>query len=433
MRGDGVFHNWARNVQCRPSEFYQPSSVMEVVQIVHRAEAAHKVIGVYGAWHSTSQLVRTEGILINLDRLSQILTIDREKQQVTVQAGIRIKDLIIALRRVGLALRNLGSIMEQSIAGAISTGTHGTGLGLGCLHTHVVAMKIVTGGGQVVTLSRDQDPFLFRAAQVSLGALGIIVEVTLQCVPFYHVHLKGWAAPQDQVLAQLEELTQNNERIRFYWLAGTDLLYINTLNSTDAPASPASPAKRWFRDRFLRHHLVGLLMRFGDTFPNTIAHINRLEAFAGYEKIDEVGPYYDEIPVGVYPLHYECEYAVPMEKAVESIHLNREIVQAHGNRVTVPIEFRFVQGDDALLSPVYKQDSCYICAETSGKDLAEAYFADFEPAMKGLGGRPHWGKEFSLTTQEAAALYPEYETFREIRCRLDPKQTFANDFIRTLF
>jgi FAD-linked oxidoreductase len=435
MPSDFTYHNWAETIQCHPGEYDQPTTVEEVVQIVRRAEAEGKVVRVFGGRHSWSKFVLTDGALLNLDSLNKILAIDPDTHQVTIQAGMRIKDLVNILQYAGLGLKNLGSIMEQSFAGAISTGTHGTGRTLGSLHTQVVGMKIVSGGGKILEISSDDSNYaeMLSAAQVSLGALGVVVELTLQCVPLYNVRLKAWSEPYEDVLSRLDTLIADNQRVRFYWLSGTDEIYVNTMNDTDDPSHAVSPFMRWFRETVLRHDVLAALMEIGNHFPNAIGSINRFEAFVGYSEIDEVGPYFQELPVGVYPRHIESEYAVPIERSAEAIRICRTIVERHDNQVTLPTEFRFVQGDNAMLSPAAGRDSCYICAQTSDMDLAMAYFNDFEPAMKQLGGRPHWGKILTLTAAEVEAMYPDYHRFVALRRELDPRGTFASDGIRELF
>lgn len=432
MSSHFTYRNWDRTLSCRPREFHQPSSIAEVIRVVRDAEATGSVVRVFGATHSWSSFVLTDDVLLNLDRLCHVVVIYPDNLRITVQAGIRIKDLVQVLHSVGLALPNVGSVMEQSIAGAISHGTHGTGKSIGCLHTQVVGMKIVSGGGEMLEIS-EADTDLLAAARVSLGALGVIVEVTLKCVPIYNVHLKAWPVDFDEALAQVDQLLDENQRVRFYWLPGAKKMYINTMNDTKETSTGTSPLVRWLRDRLLRHHTLALLMGIGDRFPSAIGAINRFEARVGYNLIDEIGPYFEQLPIGVSPLHTEMEYSVPIERTADAMRETRRIVEAHGNQATLPQEFRFAHSDNAMLSPAFGRDSCYVCAQTSNNELAAKYFRDFEPAMKEMGGRPHWGKVFTLTPAEAEKMYPRYHEFCQLRRRIDPKDTFASKRIRDLF
>jgi hypothetical protein len=182
---------------------------------------------------------------------------------VTVQAGIRIKELNRILPQHGLATRNLGSIGEQSIAGAISTATHGTGIKLGSLHTQVVGMELVAGDGRLLSLSEDTDPELMAAARVSLGALGVITQVTLPCVPYYNLERKAQPLPFEEVLDRTDDLVNDNERVRLYWLPYTDVIQVATMNSTEGPPTPRSRYKEWFRDVVVRRELMELLVETG--------------------------------------------------------------------------------------------------------------------------------------------------------------------------
>jgi FAD/FMN-containing dehydrogenase len=179
------FRNWDETLECRPKHLYRPESEEEILEIVREASDAGETVRTFGAGHSWAPHVVTDDTLINLDRLDRIVSVDAEQQRVTVQAGIRIKELNRLLPKHGLAMKNLGSIGEQSIAGAISTATHGTGLKLDALHTQVVGIELLTGSGRRLAISENEDPELMAAARVSLGALGVITQVTMQCVSYY--------------------------------------------------------------------------------------------------------------------------------------------------------------------------------------------------------------------------------------------------------
>jgi FAD-linked oxidoreductase len=437
-----AFHNWDHTLECHPRNFYQPRSEQEVVDIVRQVEGAGGMVRAFGAGHSWSALALTDETLINLDRLNQLVAIDAARKRVTVQAAIRIKELNQLLPAHGLAMANLGSIAEQSIAGATATGTHGTGLRFGSMHTQLVGMKLVTGGGQLVSLTEEQDPELMRAARVSLGALGIVTEVTIQCLGDYNLEWKAWPRPFEEVLNALPELIKSNDRVRLYWFAGSDVIQTMTMNHTDLPVTPKNRFKDWFTDIVVKHDFMKLLMETGyhlDHLPGLHVHvdatddINRFEAKVGWVREERVDRYNYILNIPMPPEHQECEYAVPVARAAEAVRLTRQIIEANNYHVNLPIEVRFVAADESMLSPAYGQDVCYVGAYTFGAEFAAAFFAGFEPAMKSLGGRPHWGKHITLTGAEARGLYPLYDRFNEIRRQLDPNGTFANRFIHALF
>jgi L-gulono-1,4-lactone dehydrogenase len=437
-----IFRNWDGTLECRPERFYRPESEEEVLEIVREAGDAGGTVRTFGAGHSWSPLVVTDDILINLDKLDRIVSIDTEHQRVTVQAGIRLKELNRILPKHDLGMRNLGSIGEQSIAGAISTATHGTGLQLGALHTQIVGMNLVTGSGQLLSISEDGDPELLAAARVGLGALGIITQATIQCVPYYNLERKAQPLPFDEVLDRIDDLVNDNDRVRLYWFPYTDVIQMATMNRTDRPPTPRNRFKEWFTDVVVKRELMELLVETGydlyqlpglDVHIDVVDDINRFSAKVGWVREELVAPYDYVLNIPMPPEHSESEYAVPVERAAEAVRLTRRIIQENDYHVNFPVEVRFVAADEAMLSPAYRRDVCYVGAYTFGEEFARPFFDRFEREMKQLGGRPHWGKRLALSREEARRLYPMYDRFNEIRKELDPKGVFANAFIRDLF
>jgi FAD-linked oxidoreductase len=436
------FRNWDETLECRPERFYRPESEEEVIEIVREASDAGVTERTFGAGHSWSPLVLTDDTLINLDKLDRIVSIDVERQRVTVQAGIRLKELNRILPKHGLGMRNLGSIGEQSIAGAISTATHGTGLRLGGLHTQIVGMNLITGSGQLLGISEGTDVELMAAARVGLGALGIITQVTIQCVPYYNLERKAQPLPFDEVLDRIDDLVNDNDRVRLYWFPYTDVIQVATMNRTDRPPTPRNRFKEWFTDVVVKRELMELLVETGydlyqlpglDVHIDVVDDVNRFSAKVGWVREEVVAAYDYVLNIPMPPEHQECEYAVPVEGVAEAVRLTRRIIEENDYHVNFPVEVRFVAADEAMLSPAYGRDICYVGAYTFGEEFARPLFERFEREMKKLGGRPHWGKHLTLSREEARRLYPMYDRFNEIRKELDPKGVFANAFIRDLF
>ena len=437
-----TFRNWDGTLECRPRRLYRPRSEEEVIEIVREVSSLAGVVRTLGAGHSWSPLVITDDTLINLDNLNQLVSIDAERKRVAVQAGIRIKDLNQLLPLHGLGMANLGSIADQSIAGAMSTATHGTGLRFGSVHTQIVGMNLVTGEGKLLRLTEEHDPELMSAARVSLGALGIVTEVTIQCVADYNLHGKAWPLPFEEALSELDHLNYENDRVRLYWFPGTDVIQVMTMDHTSLPVTPKNRWRDWIHDVAVRHDFMKLLMETGyylyylpglDLHIDAVEGINRFEASVGWTREERVDRYNYILNIPMPPEHQECEYAVPIERAAEAIRLTRRIIEEHHYHVNLPVEIRFVAADGAMLSPAYGRDVCYIGAYTFGREFASAFFAGFEPAMKSLGGKPHWGKHVTLTGEEARTLYPMFDRFNAIRKQLDPRGVFVNDFLRILF
>ena len=430
---DHTFHNWARTITCRPASYCQPENQDGVVQIVKAALSAGKRVRTVGAGHSWSPLVLTRDVLVNLDKMQQ-LTVDVGGRTATMQAGIRLKNLTPGLAAQGLGLANLGSILEQSIAGVTATATHGTGLGIGNLSTLIIGMKLVTGSGDVVTITQA-DRELLDAARVSLGALGIVTEVTLQCVADYTLEYTAYACKLDDIIDRIDSLNRENTRARLWWLVPSigpkDNVILTTMNPPGtapgvmarseslltATAQPLAPAP-------LPMDAEGLAS------TTTLLTGNRTGCF---KLLRFTGRYDQVLTVPLLPvLHRECEYAVPVGKAADALRAFKRAIEEGDLTMKMPVEVRFVAKDQSLLSPARGTDVCYIGLST--QDNASEVFERFEPIMRRLGGRPHWGKLFSLTREDVKAMYPDsYETFSRIRKQLDPRGVFANELLQQLF
>jgi FAD/FMN-containing dehydrogenase len=330
----------------------------------------------------------------------------------------------------GLGMRNLGSITEQSIAGAISTGTHGTGLRLGNLSTSIVEMKLVTGTGDLVTI-KETDGELLDAARVSLGALGIITEVTIQCVPIYDLEHSVYWCRFDDVIDEFATLNQENERFLIWWLVAPigpkDNVIVVTMNPPGTPPgmlgqSGSVPGETTDRGPLPMdtNDLLSVILKLFPTKP-----FHRI--------LKQTGRYDRMLTIPLLPVfHREFEYAVPVENASEVLRLLRRIFDEGDLSTTLPVEVRYVAQDHSLLSPARGRNVCYIGVSTQPN--ANEVYARVEPIMKDFGGRPHWGKHFSLKRSEVEAMYPDsYDRFRKIRNDFDPEGVFANTLIRQLF
>ena len=432
-----TFKNWAGTLTFKPKEFYEPESVQDVVDIVQSARAAGRCVRIQGAErsHSWSQFVLTNDILVNLDKLDKPLIADILRQQVTVQAGIRIKDLVRMLRLDGLGMRNLGSIMEQSIAGATATGTHGTGLRLGNLASQLVKVKLVTGTGDVVEIT-ESDIDRLRAARVSFGALGIVVEVTIQCVKDYDLEFSAYWCKFEDIIDKIDTLNEENERVRLWWFPKTLFgikhnVIVSTMNPPNTPPGMLAQFQTLTGAGSNPFANASLPFDLGLLF-NALGQL-AVDPDRGVLLSRFTGNYVNVLTLPLVPIpHRECEYAIPAAKACEALLKFKQVMDEGDFSTTLPVEVRFVAKDDSLLSPASGRDVCYIGANT--QENANEVFQRFEPLMKSLGGRPHWGKHFTMTRDEMAAIYPgAYEKFSAIRADLDPDNVFANSLIHQLF
>lgn len=415
-----TFRNWGQTITCKPESYCQPDTENDVVQIVKEAAVKMKRVRTVGAGHSWAPIVLTRDILVNLDKLAGVMQIVMPSRKVKVQAGTRLKQLIPRLRQDNLGLANIGSITEQSIAGAISTGTHGTGLTFGNIGTQIIGARLVNGTGDIVTITEaDQDRL--NAVRLSLGALGIITELTIQCVADYDLEFAAYCHKFDAIVDQMETLAQQNARVKFWWLIAPLGPKNDVIMTTENPvgASAAAPPVAGG----LPMDTIGLF-NFFNLFNTAVSGA---QPFLKYtDKYDHV------LTIPLFPiLHRECEYAIPMGKTSEALRSFKRVVDEGDLSLTLPLEVRFVAKDDTLLSPAFHQDVCYIGIATQPN--ANEAIERFEPIVKRLGGRPHWGKCFSLTRAEAEAMYPSYEKFRNLRKELDPNGVFSNEFLKYFF
>jgi L-gulono-1,4-lactone dehydrogenase len=416
--------NWARNIASQPTRILTPSDEGELVAMV--ADSAPSRIRLVGGDHSWSDIAATDAVRITLDGMHRILSVDG--QRVTVEAGIRIHALNAALHTRGLALSNLGSIGEQSIAGAISTATHGSGRAHGVLSTQVVGLRLLTMDGRILALSAQTHPVLFDAARVGLGCLGIITAVTLQCVPAFRLAERAVPLSVDEAAARIPELVAAGEYVKLWWLPGTDRVLVFTATRTDAPAAPR-PVKEWLDAVVLNPLIFTLVLNLGGRFPALIPTLSSLVAAIHFRPDARTDHSHRVLHIPMPPRHLESEYAIPAELAGEALLRLRALIAEHGLGVNFVQELRFVAADDLPMSPATGRDSCYIGAYTAAPRDAGRYFAAFEMLMAELGGRPHWGKLFERTPAQLAAIYPGWSDFCALRAELDPDERLVNPFI----
>ena len=381
-----------------------------------------------GGGHSFTAAAATDGLQLDVDRLDRVIAVDPERRQVTVGAGIRLHRLNEQLAAVGLAMPNLGDIDRQSIAGAIATATHGTGLHLGNLATTVVGMELVTGTGEVVRCSADEEPDVWRVARVGLGALGVVTEVTLQCVEAFNLHARETVEVLEDVLAGFEREAAAVDHFELYAMPGGRRCQVKRNVRTDAPAAP-QPRLAYLRDKVLAENVgFGAVCRVGRRFPSLAPRISRLVQSAASER--ELVDRSDRIFCSPRHVRFvEMEYGIPIEHLPEAVRRVGELAQDLPTPVLFPIEVRVSAGDDIPLSTGFGRTSGWVAVHQYRGMPYEEYFAGVERIMDDYEGRPHWGK---LHFQRAATLRPRYPAWDHavvVRDRLDPDRTFANPYL----
>jgi len=422
-----LWRNWARNQQSAPISVGRPASEEELVDLVKRAAASGLRVKAVGSGHSFTGVALTDGRLIALDRYGRIVSSDPSEGTVTVQAGITLHQLNAELYDRGLALENLGDIAYQTIAGAISTGTHGTGKSLGGLATQVTGLRLIAGDGSVIDCSPENEPEVFHTARVGLGALGIISTVTLRCPRAFNLHAIEAPMPVDTVLGSLDELVDGNDHFEFFWFPHTDWALTKRNNRTNRPLSPRSRWREFLDDILVSNVAFGALCRLGRLRPSLIPPLlARLAPPGGVEYVDRS---YEVFVSPRLVRFYEMEYGIPREAAREAFNDVRRYIERSGLVITFPVEVRFAAGDDIPLSMAYGRDTCYIAVHVYQGTHYHQYFEAVEQIMNGYGGRPHWGKLHFQTAETLAPRYPEWDRFQAVRARLDPAGLFSNPYL----
>ncbi len=419
--------NWAKNQACIPVAVERPRSTDEVGSIVRRAAAAGQRVKAIGAGHSFTAAAMTNGVLISLEHLDRVVEIDRERARVTVQAGKTLRALGDELAELDLAMPNLGDINVQSIAGAINTATHGTGIGLGNIATTLVAMEIVDGRGDIVRCDADTDAELLHTARVGVGALGIITQVTIQCVPAFNLHAHETVEPLDDLLDGFDEFARSADHAEFFWMPGARRCRVKRNRRTDEPARPPSKLA-YARDKYVAENLAfDLVCRTGRRFPALAPRIAKLVSGAAGER--DVIDRSDRVFAS--PRHVkfvEMEYGIPIEAVPQAVRRVRDLASSLSFPTLFPVEVRVSAADDIPLSTGYGRTNGWVAVHQYRGAPYESYFQGVEAIMNEYDGRPHWGKLHFQTASELRLRYPEWEVFQTARSRLDPGGTFGNDY-----
>ncbi|MBY6411567.1 FAD-binding protein [Rhodococcus sp. BP-252] len=427
------WRNWAGNQSARPQEAVSPKTVEEVRRTVFHAGETGLRVKCVGAGHSFTSIAVTDGILVDLDRLQgieSVVPMPDGSASVTVFAGTRLRALNAWLWDLGLAMTNLGDIDEQSIAGAISTGTHGTGRRFGGIATQVQALEMVTADGSVVTCSRDSEPDMFDAARVGLGALGIITKVTLRCEPAFALHAVEAPSTLTGTLSSLPDVVEQTDHFEFYWFPHTDrvLTKTNTRLPADSPLAPLGRVRAYLDDELLANRAFEIVNRAVTRFPAAIPRVNAFSsrALSAREFTDRS---YRVFASSRTVRFREMEYAVPAESITYVVREVDRWLQSSGFAVAFPVEVRFAAADDIWLSTANGRDSAYVAVHQYHRREHREYFDAVEKIARSVGGRPHWGKLHSQTANDFAEMYEHFGDFVAMRDKLDPGGMFGNEYL----
>ena len=425
-----TWRNWARTEAVRPLRIERPATAGAVQRAVVAAAASGLPIKPVGSGHSFTGIAVAPGVQLDLTDLSGVIGADVSTGRVTLAAGTPLHRLPHLLAPYGLALPNMGDIDRQTIAGATSTGTHGTGLGFGGLATQVVGVKLVTGTGDLLTVSDMERPDLLPAVRLGLGALGVLVELTLQLVPRYVLHAVERPEPLDDVLDGWADRVQGADHFEFYWFphTGSALTKTNTRLPGDAPRKPLGRISRWVDDELLANGAYRAVCAVGRAAPGTTPRLARLvERLSGSRDFTDFSP-------AVFTTHRsvrfrEMEYAVPLEAVPDAFREVRALIERKGWRISFPIEVRAAASDENWLSTAYGRDTGYLAVHRYFREDHREYFADVEAIMRSYEGRPHWGKLHTQSAETLRDAYPRFDDFLRVRDELDPERRFANAYL----
>ncbi|MET7273235.1 D-arabinono-1,4-lactone oxidase [Streptomyces flaveolus] len=424
-----TWRNWGGNVSARPAREVAPASVDELAEAVRRAAEDGLRVKAVGTGHSFTSIAATDGVMIRPHLLTGIRRIDRDAMTVTVEAGTPLKRLNVALAREGLSLANMGDIMEQTVSGATSTGTHGTGRDSASIAAQIKGLELVTADGSVLTCSEKENPEVFAAARIGLGALGVVTAITFAVEPVFLLTAREEPMPFERVLADFDELWAENEHFEFYWFPHTGSTNTKRNNRSAGPARPVGRLQGWFDDEFLSNGVFQAANWVGRAVPATIPAIARISSKALSART------YTDIPYEVFTSprrvrFVEMEYAVPREAVIETLRELKAMVDRSGLRISFPVEVRTAPADDITLSTASGRDSAYIAVHMFRGTPYRAYFTAAERIFTAHEGRPHWGKVHTRDAEYFAGVYPRFGEFTALRDRLDPDRRFQNDYLR---
>ncbi len=426
------WRNWSRLEQSRPRQVCHPRSVAELVECVRSAAHRGQRVRAVGAGHSFTGAAVAEDCQVRLDRLDHLIDLDQRTGRVTVESGVTLGRLSRLLAVHGLAMENLGDVDRQTISGAIATGTHGTGAALPGLAAQVRALEVVRADGSVVECSGSGQAGLFEAARLSVGAVGVVATVTLQCVPAFTLRAVERPMPLAEVEESLEAFVDGHDHFEFYWFPHTD----RTLTKTNDRVPVADqPLPRWryvLDDEVLSNGVFAAVNRWCALAPGTTPVVNQLSARALGAR-EYTGPSHQVFCSPRRVRFAETEYAVPAGRVRDVLRALRSWVDSHDARIPFPVEVRFAAADDVWLSTAYQRPSAYVAVHQNLRMRREPYFTAFEQIAREAGGRPHWGKLHSLGREDLAPLYPRFDDFLAQRDSADPDRVFANPYTERVF
>lgn len=423
--------NWSQNVTASPEYFYQPKSIEEVQAIVKKASEEGKTIRIVGSSHSFTPLCANDEIMLDIVHLSGIVEVHKEEKQITFYAGTDVKTAGRLCLENGLAQENLGDYDEQTLAGATSTGTHGTGATLTGIANQIVAFWIVTADGNLVECSRDKNPEIFEGGRVAMGSLGVLVKVKLQLVDSYKLKLETFVVEMNNTMKDIPNMLKANRNLEFFYFPGTDKAMVKKMAITDEPVYDPK-WKNYLNQNILENIGLKLVCDLTSKFNWNAFKVNKFMAsVVGNDK--RINWYNKILTTERNVIFREMELNIPAEHF--EAFFKRMILKIEKEQYNVffPIEIRWVKSDDIWISPAYKRESVYIAFHTYKKAPLPKYFQDMQEIAMEYNCRPHWAKMHTLENEYFAKVYPKWEDFKTLRQRLDPNGVFLSPYMKRIF
>lgn len=430
------WQNWSGGVKARPQAIWRPHDEAELAALI---KAHRGVIRPAGSGHSFTRLCESDGAVVSLENMTGLISADPATGEAELWAGTPVYAVGPLLHPHGLALANQGDIDRQTLGGALGTGTHGTGLTLGSLSTMVTGVTLVTGAGEIVTLNANNNLELFESARLSLGSLGVITRFRLKLVPSFALSEMSYVADANTVLNNLEDLAAKHRHFEFFWFPYADRVVVKTLDvATDAQPERALdiPTMKARGERVSRDDkLFAMICRSVRWLPWTSGWFHRLltnQMAAGEAKPGRVRWSWETFPSARTTRFNEMEYAVPRAQAGAAIRAVVDRIRKDRIPTAFPIEFRYVKGDDLWLSPFQGRDSATLSVHQHASMNQWKLFRAAEEVCRSFDGRPHWGKQHTLTARDFAAIYPRWADFQSARRRADPNGKFLSPYLKDL-
>ena len=422
--------NWAGNQQTGTVLLSKPQTESELQQVVQSAQASGRRVKAVGSGHSFTAIAVSEEVLVDLSNYDEIIAIDKINQTVTVQSGIQLSKLNQALYENSLAMQNLGDIAYQTIAGAISTSTHGTGAKFTGIANQVVALRIVLADSSIVECSANVNAQLFSCARVGLGALGLISTVTLKVVPAFNLAVIEEPMRVDDVLQNLDQHIDSNDHFEFFWVPHTGWALTKRNNRNNLPIEPMSKMSHWYSKTLMENYAFGAVCMLGKARPSLIPKLAKALPSSGRNEYSDAS--HKVFASKRIIKFYEMEYAIPREACAEALNRVRRMVTDSGFFLNFPVEVRFTAPDEIPLSTASNRESAYIAVHIYKGMNYVPYFKEVESIMNSYQGRPHWGKLHFQSAATLASRYPQWDVFQAVRNQVDPQRMFSNQYLETV-